>query len=80
MAKYKNFSLAAKELSYTPSALSHIADSLENELGVKLFIRTRKGVEITDDGKMLYEKFLKIAFLLSYPSTYPLKYERYKFL
>lgn len=61
VAKYKNFSLAAKELSYTPSALSHIADSLENELGVKLFNRTRKGVEITEEGKKLYDYFLKIA-------------------
>lgn len=61
VAKYKNFSLAAKELSYTPSALSHIADSLENELGVKLFIRTRKGVEITAEGKKLHNYFLNIA-------------------
>ena len=61
VSKYKNFSLAAKELSYTPSALSHIADSLENELGVKLFNRTRKGVEITEDGKKLYDYFLKVA-------------------
>ena len=59
VVKHKNFSLAAKELSYTPSALSHIADSLENELGVKLFNRTRKGVEITEDGKMLYEILLE---------------------
>ncbi len=61
VAKYKNFSLAAKELSYTPSALSHIADSLEDELGVKLFIRTRKGVEITEDGEKLYNYFLNFA-------------------
>lgn len=61
VAKHKNFSLAAKELSYTPSALSHIADSLENELGVKLFNRTRKGVEITEEGEKLYNYFLKIA-------------------
>lgn len=61
VSKYKNLSLAAKELSYTPSALSHIADSLENELGVKLFIRTRKGVELTEDGKKLHGYFLNLA-------------------
>lgn len=51
--KYKSFSKAAQDLSYTPSALSHIADALEQELGVKLFVRTKKGVELTEDGKRL---------------------------
>ena len=57
IVKYKNFSRAAEQLNYTPSALSHIADSLEAELGVKLFIRTRKGVEITNEGEILCKKF-----------------------
>ena len=60
IVKYKNFSRAAEQLNYTPSALSHIADSLEAELGVKLFIRTRKGIEITKDGEILYQKFLNL--------------------
>lgn len=54
--KYKSFTKTAEEFSYTPSAVSHIADSLENELGIKLFNRTRKGVEITQAGKKLYSK------------------------
>lgn len=57
VAKHKNFSKAAQELSYTPSALSHIADSLEQELGVKLFVRSRTGVELTKEGEKLYENF-----------------------
>lgn len=56
-AQYKNFSRVAEELTYTPSAVSHMADSLEKELGLKLFLRTRKGVEITQAGKDLYGKF-----------------------
>lgn len=59
--KYKNFSEIAKEFSYTPSAISHMADSLEAELGIKLFNRTNKGVDLTDDGLKLYDNFLTIA-------------------
>lgn len=55
--KYKNFSKVAEEFSYTPSAISHIADSLEDELGVKLFNRNNKGVELTKEGYELYDKF-----------------------
>lgn len=57
VAKNKNFSEIAKEFSYTPSAISHMADSLEDELGLKLFNRTNKGVNLTDDGLKLYNKF-----------------------
>ena len=55
--KYKSFSKVAQEFSYTPSALSHMADALEKELGVKLFDRTHHGVQITEAGRQLYDKF-----------------------
>lgn len=57
IAKHHNFSRAAEELSYTPSALSHIADSLEQELGLQLFVRTKKGVTLTSAGEALQSKF-----------------------
>jgi len=47
---------AAKEFSYTPSALSHSIDSLEKELGVKLLERSPKGVCFTANGQNLKEK------------------------
>lgn len=56
VVKYKSFSRAAQDLSYTPSALSHMADALEQELGVKLFIRSKKGIRITEAGKQLEKK------------------------
>ena len=52
----KSLSKTAEELSYTPSALSHMADSLEKELGVKLLKRTPKGVELTEQGEKLKDK------------------------
>ena len=55
-AKYKSLSRAAEDFSYTPSALSHMADSLEEELGVKLLLRTRAGVSLTEEGTLLAEK------------------------
>ena len=55
-AKYKNLSRAAEDFSYTPSALSHMADALEEELGVKLLSRTRAGVSLTEAGEQLKEK------------------------
>lgn len=56
-AELKSLSKAAEELSYTPSAFSHIADSLEDELGVVLLKRTSAGVEWTDGGKKLLGEF-----------------------
>ncbi len=58
--KYKSLSKAAEELSYTPSAMSHIADALERELGIKLLERTPLGVELSKDGQELYPKLVSL--------------------
>ena len=52
--EYKSLSKAAEELSYTPSALSHIADSLEKELGVKILDRSPLGISLSKEGEELY--------------------------
>lgn len=52
---------AAAEFSYTPSALSHMADSLEQELGVKLLSRTPSGVSLTEEGKQLQDKLQAVV-------------------
>ena len=51
-----SLSAAAEEFSYTPSAMSHMADSLEAEIGVKIIERTRQGVKLTDEGTELLPK------------------------
>lgn len=60
-AELNSFSKAAEELSYTPSAFSHIADSLENELNVVLLKRSCTGVEWTEEGKKLYPELVAMV-------------------
>ena len=54
--KYKSLSKAAEEFSYTPSAFSHMADALEEELGIKLLKRTSKGVSLSEEGEKILDK------------------------
>lgn len=53
VALEKNFSLAAKKLSVTQSALSQRIINLEQEIGTSLFIRESKGVLLTETGQRL---------------------------
>ena len=41
---------AADTMGYTPSAISQLITAFEKELGLKLFVRTQKGVELTREG------------------------------
>lgn len=49
-----SFSEAAKQLYITQSAVSQQIRSLENELGVMLFARGRKGAKLTAHGELLF--------------------------
>src|SRR5260370_9514032 len=46
-ARLKSFSKAAEELSVTPAAISHQIHALEQDLGVQLFRRLNRAVELT---------------------------------
>ena len=48
-----SFSRAAEALNYTQSGISQMMAGLEEELGVQLFARGKKGVVLTDNGKRL---------------------------
>jgi DNA-binding transcriptional LysR family regulator len=52
-AQTLNFSQAAKELHITQSALSQRIKSLEEDLGLTLFVRMPRGVALTDAGTRL---------------------------
>ena len=51
----KNITEAARRLYITQPALSRRIRDLEEELGVTLFVRRSKGIEITEAGTRLYE-------------------------
>lgn len=53
VAKQQSFLRAAEEMNLTPSAVSHSMSSLENKLGFPLFIRSRTGVKLTNEGHSL---------------------------
>ena len=48
-----SFRAAAEALGYTPSAVSQLVSALEKDLGINLLIRTKKGVQLTPEGKRL---------------------------
>lgn len=50
---------AAKELYISQPAISKSVKNLENLLGLSLFNRTSKGVELTEEGQVLYEHISK---------------------
>ena len=57
VASTSNVSRAAERLGITQPALSHSLNRMENQLGVDLFIRSKKGVRLTKAG----ERFLQEA-------------------
>jgi LysR family glycine cleavage system transcriptional activator len=55
-ARSGNLSRAAESLHLTVSALSHQIRGLEERLAQRLFLRNARGVELTADGRQLYER------------------------
>ncbi len=55
-AQHLSFKKAADELCLTASAVSHQISDLEEELGVKLFTRLTRSIELSDKGNLFYEE------------------------
>lgn len=56
VAEVKNLSLAAKRLFISQPTLTHNMKKLEESLGVELFIRSPKGMELTSYGEVLLDQ------------------------
>lgn len=54
-AKYQNFTRAAESLCVTQAAISRQIHELEGVLGVDLFVRTGRSIELTQAGQMLFD-------------------------
>jgi LysR family glycine cleavage system transcriptional activator len=52
-ARLQSFSRAADELNVTPAAISHQVHALEEDLGVRLFHRLNRAVELTPSARVL---------------------------
>ena len=55
-ARFSSFSTAAEHLYISQSAISQCIRQLEEDLNVQLFVRTRKGISLTNEGKILFMK------------------------
>jgi LysR family glycine cleavage system transcriptional activator len=54
-ARLQSFKLAAEELSVTATSISHQVRALEEALGVRLFLRKTRAVELTPEGRILLQ-------------------------
>ena len=59
-ARHGSFAQAGRELALTPSTVAKRISALESELGVKLFHRTTRQVQLTADGEVLHARCEKI--------------------
>ncbi|MCJ1883988.1 transcriptional regulator GcvA [Pseudomonas sp. LA21] len=53
--RHLNFTRAAEEVGLTPAAVSHQIKELEDQLGLTLFTRTSRSIQLTPGGALLLE-------------------------
>lgn len=63
IAEELNFTKAAQKLFVTQSALSQQIAALEKEFGVKLFVRSQKGLQLSEAGRTFYRDAKQILSL-----------------
>jgi DNA-binding transcriptional LysR family regulator len=65
VAKYRSFTLAARELNVSQSTLSLQVQNLERQYDIPLIKRTKKAIELTDEGKIVFS-YAKRIFSLAH--------------
>ena len=55
VSKYENLTKAAAALKTSQPAVTRTIQNLENELGCRLFTRSKTGVKLTPEGSTFYE-------------------------
>ena len=63
LPNYANFLDASYYLPYSPSVITKYVNNVENELGVKIFIRSNKSrdLQLTEEGKVVIEAMHRIS-------------------
>ena len=64
VAEEKNIGRAALRLHISQPPLTRQIQQLEDQIGVQLFRRTNRGVELTDAGRVLYDDARSILLSL----------------
>jgi DNA-binding transcriptional LysR family regulator len=59
-----SFSAAGRQLRLSPAVVSHRIQQLENHLAVRLFNRTTRQVQTTEQGQLFYERCLDVVSAL----------------
>ncbi|MCM2997819.1 LysR family transcriptional regulator [Paenibacillus cellulositrophicus] len=59
VARAGSISKAAEQLHVTISAVSQAITSLESEWGISIFTRSKSGVTLTPEGKIIIKKHMK---------------------
>lgn len=60
-AEQGSFTAAAEQLGYTQSGITRIIGKMEEELGFALFIRTKQGVRLTENGRIMLPQLRALA-------------------
>lgn len=66
VAKNLNITKASSELMISQPGVSKAIKNLENQLGCSLFVRTKSGVLLTDEGKVFYTKVKQAMELIEH--------------
>lgn len=78
VAELKSVSKAAEHLGYVQSNVSQRIKGLEDELGIRLFLRNNRGVTLTQEGQILLEYANRILLLMDEAKSHvsPKKWRR----
>ncbi len=72
VAKYGNLTRAAAALNTSQPAVTRVIHKLESDLGCRLFVRSKSGMELTAEGSRFFE-YVSAGCLQFFPGGKPLK-------
>lgn len=75
VAKYESMTKASEELLISQPAVSKTIRSLENQIGGTLFNRSKKGISLNEEGKMLFNRIKPALELIHNAETEFLEFQ-----